>query len=254
MALKLKKRDLTKYDSEIFLDVSGSTRERDTATGCSRLDDEKTLARTLVKELEGIDDDGPTIGFYDDPPFTVGLNIFENTTLAAVEGVLSKARPNGSTDTAGILNTRIQDYFTKRLFGIPGKPAVPGTKGGWFSSGTAGTPAVPAVPANPNTKKRIIIITTDGVPNSQPELKRVIVDATHVMTKHGLTKEDLCIVFIQSGKDEKAKDFLENLDNGLTDPKLPESKRATMDIVKCLTCEQVKGKSAKEILEIALDD
>jgi len=235
MPLNLKKRDLTKYDIEVHVDKSGSMDGKDTPTGQSRLNFARSWVETLVQEAARFDDDGVTVGFFNGEP-----DVYENTTFDKVASVFRQAYPDGSTDTARLIRERTSDYLDKRL----GKPAIPGKKGGLFSKGT---PDVPAVPADPKTKPRIILVITDGVPDDQEALDQVIVGVTQRMTKGGLTKSDLVISFIQVGNDGRAKQFLDELNNGL------EEKGATMDIVGCITCDEAKGLTTERLLEKALD-
>jgi len=228
MALSLKKRQLGNYDIEAITDISGSMKERD-CNGQSRYAYAQGWVTRLVQEAEAFDDDGPTVGFFDDR-----LEVYENTTFAKVAGVFKQMGPRGTTDTAGMIKARADAYLNARL-------GTPGTKGGLFSKGTPGTPA------NPNLKKRIIIVITDGVPDDQSALERVIIDTTKRMTAGGLTKDDLVITFIQVGYNGSAKNFLETLNNGL------EKKGATMDIVGCITCDEAMSLSTEKLLEKALD-
>lgn len=229
MALKLKKRDLSKYDLEVFVDISGSMKANDTTTGCTRLDDCREKVGVLVEECEKIDTDGVTFGF-----FNGSVTTYENTTFAKVGPLFAKCRPDGGTATAKVLEERIGDYFDKRF----GKP-----KSGFFGKAT---------PADPNTKPRIIVIWTDGEPNVPDErsarqaVRDVIVNATKRLKAEGLGREALGISFIQTGRDPKAKAFLDELNNDL--------QGAAMDIVNCLTMDHIAGLTTNQILEKALDD
>lgn len=229
MALNLKKRDLTKYDIEAHTDISGSMSGTDTPTRQTRLEFAKGWVEKLVQEAAAFDDDGVTIGF-----FNGSTHVYENTTFDKVASTFRSVSPNGSTDTARLIQERTDDYLDQRL----GKP---GTKGGFFSKGT------PATPADPTTKPRIILVITDGVPDDNDALEDVIVKVTKRMSAGGLTKNDLVISFIQVGNDGKAKQFLDELNNGLG------AKGATMDIVGCITCDEAKGLSTQTLLEKALD-
>ncbi len=230
MALKLKKRILSDYDIEVYVDISRSMLAKDTSSGKSRLDDCREKVGVLVQECEQIDTDGVTFGF-----FNGKVTTYENTTFAKVGPLFAKTYPDGGTATALVLEERIGDYFDKRF----GKP----------KTGLLGR----AVPANPKTKPRIIVIFTDGEPNVPDErsarkaVVKVIVDATKRLKQEGLTKDALAICFIQTGRDSGAKVFLTELDNDL------EPAGAVMDIVKCLTVEHVDGLSTQELLEAALD-
>lgn len=231
MALSLKKRDLSKYDLEVFVDISGSMETRDTSTRQTRLDDCREKVSMLVEECEKIDTDGVTFGF-----FNGGFKVYENTTFAKVGPLFAKCQPTNGTATAKVLEERIGDYFDKRF----GKP-----KSGFFGK---------AVPADPKTKPRIIVIFTDGEPNlpdarsGRQAVRDAIVNATKRLTKEGLGRDALGICFIQTGRDRDAKNFLVELDDDL------EKAGATLDIVNCLTVDHCDGLSTKQILELALDD
>lgn len=226
MALNLKKRDLSKYDIEVHVDISGSMDGQDTGTpGETRLNNARKTVEFLVREAEKIDTDGPTVGFFND-----GTKVFENTTFDKVAGAFAQVYPHNGTDTAKAVGDRINAYFERRF----GKP------GGWLSKGT---------PANPNCKPVILVMITDGIPSDQGALERVIVEATKRLTKEGLGREALGISFIQVGNDASAKRFLETLNNGLT------AKGATMDIVNCITIDEVRSLgNTQAVLEKALDD
>jgi len=241
MALSLKKRDLSKYDIEAGLDTSGSMGERDTPSGLSRLDDSKKTISLLIKEAGEVDADGITVWCFD----TSLHDLNENTTDDKAQKVLAAARATGSgTDHALAVGERVNDYLDQLL----GKPAVKGTKGGFFSKGT---PDIPAVPANPNVKPRIFVVITDGQPSAssgQAALEKVIIDATKRLKAAGYGRDKIGFSFIQTGRDSGATRFLENLNNGL------EKKGAAFDCVNCLTVDECVGLTTKQILEKALDD
>lgn len=242
MALSLKKRDLSKYDIEAGLDTSGSMAEKDTPTGLSRLEDSKKTVSLLIKEAGEVDQDGITVWCFD----TDIHDVNENTTDAKAQQVLKAARADGSgTYHSKALKPRVDDYLDQLL----GKPGVKGTKGGLFSKGT---PDVPAIPANPNTKPRIFVVITDGNPSDtttgERALENLIIDATKRLKAAGYGRDKIGFSFIQTGRDPRATEFLERLNNGLV------AKGAAFDCVNCLTVDECVGLSTKQILEKALDD
>ena len=79
-------------------------------------------------------------------------------------------------------------------------------------------------------------------------VEATLVEATKRLTKEKLTRDALGVTFIQTGEDPKATEFLRMLDDGL------EKRGATMDIVNCLTIDEVRGLSTQHVLERALDD
>jgi hypothetical protein len=242
MALSLKKRDLSKYDTEVGLDTSGSMDAKDTPTGLSRLDDSKKTIGLLIKEAGELDDDGITVWCFD----TDIHDVNENTTDAKAQKVLAAARATGGgTYHAKALKPRVDEYLDQLL----GKAAVPGKKGGFFGGGTKD---IPAVPANPNTKPRLYVVITDGCPSNtsegERELENLIIDATKRLAAAGYGRDKIGFSFIQTGKDKQASAFLERLNNGLV------AKGAKFDCVNCLTVDECVGLTTKQILEKALDD
>lgn len=242
MALSLKKRDLGKYDIEVGIDTSGSMDAKDTPTGLSRLNDSKKTVTLLIKEAGEFDKDGITVWCFD----TDIHDVNENTTEAKAQAVLAAARADGGgTYHAKALKPRVDDYLDQLL----GKEGVKGTKGGFFSKGT---PDIPAIPANPNTKPRIFVVITDGNPSDtstgEKALEDLIIGATKRLKAAGYGRDRIGFSFIQTGKDPRASEFLERLNNGL------EKKGAAFDCVNCLTVDDCVGLDTKQILEKALDD
>jgi hypothetical protein len=242
MALSLKKRDLSKYDTEVGLDTSGSMDAKDTPTGLSRLDDSKKTIGLLIKEAGELDEDGITVWCFDVDIHDVN----ENTTDAKAQTVLKAARADGGgTYHAKALKPRVDDYLDQLL----GKPGVKGTKGGLFSKGT---PDIPEIKANPNTKPRLYVVITDGQPSDgsagEKALENLIIDATKRLAAAGYGRDKIGFSFIQTGKDKAASAFLERLNNGLV------AKGAAFDCVNCLTVDECVGLTTKQILEKALDD
>ncbi|MBX9952804.1 MAG: hypothetical protein K2Y39_26760, partial [Candidatus Obscuribacterales bacterium] len=133
MTLTLSKRDLKRYNIEAHTDVSGSMDGKDSTTGNkTRYQHAAGWVARLVQECELYDEDGVTVGFFND-----SLLVYENTTFASVAGRFRQIQPGGSTDTAGLIQARVNDYFDERL----GKPGVPGRKGGFLSRGAPDIPA-----------------------------------------------------------------------------------------------------------------
>ena len=230
MAIRLSKRNLSDYDTEAFLDISPSMGKKDTPSGLSRLDDSKKVVSVLIQEVGAIDTDGITFCTFDSKLQAV----YENTTDAKAQAVLSKACANGDgTCHASALKPRVDDYLNKLL----GKP----------KSGFLGR----AVPADPNTKPRIFLVITDGEPTSfggARALEDLIIGATKRLAAAGYGREKVGFSFIQTGRDKGATDFLNTLNNGLV------AKGAAFDCVNCLTVDECAGLSTIEILEKALDD
>ena len=195
MALSLKKRNLGSYDIEFLVDRSGSMGESEGRK--TRWQIVLDWGLVLFPELEKFDDDGATLVLFDDQ-----FEIYENTTFAAIKDIFRAAGPRNSTDTAGVIDLRANDYLDQRL----------GKKG---TSGLFGFGGKKDGPANPKVKPRILLVATDGTPNDLGKLIQVIVAITKRMSAGGLTKDDLVISFIQVGNDDGAKEALDTLNNGL---------------------------------------
>lgn len=93
-----------------------------------------------------------------------------------------------------------------------------------------------------NSKKAIILVLTDGIPDSEEAVKKVIINAANKLEKD----EDLGILFIQIGDDKGAAKFLTDLDDNLKDAKY--------DIVDAKTREEAEGYTVEQLLWMALND
>lgn len=116
-----------------------------------------------------------------------------------------------------------------------------------FASGPMGTtPTTEALQvclslAGKSNKKDFILILTDGEPNDQTSLKKLIVDTANKQQ----SDEDLTILFIQVGDNAGATKFLQTLDDGLN---------AKFDIVDVKTVAEVDAiGSVPALLEAALN-
>lgn len=85
---------------------------------------------------------------------------------------------------------------------------------------------------------------TDGVPDDEAELKKVIIQASNRIEKD----EEIAICFVQVGKDEDATKFLKELDDGLT------KQGAKFDIVDTLPIDEIENLTVEELLVKAFTD
>lgn len=99
------------------------------------------------------------------------------------------------------------------------------------------------VEANKSKKKDFIIVFTDGVPDNQAALVKVIKDQSN-----GQAADDECtILFVQVGDDAKAAKALAQLDDDI--------KGVKFDIVDCKTLDQLEAAPSLEaFLLAAIDD
>jgi uncharacterized protein YegL len=195
------------YDIAILLDRSGSMVIEDCPNGKSRWEYARENVEAVTARANKLDSDGITIVV-----FGSQVKIYENTTPAKVQDIYDQIEPIGNTAT----DTALQAVLTPE----------------WFQGRRTGT-----------RKPMIVIIFTDGKPNDQDALERVIIDAANNIEKD----EDLGISFVQVGYDRSASDFLTYLDNQLTS-------KASFDIVDTKTMEELEEIGVIGLLNAALDD
>lgn len=87
-------------------------------------------------------------------------------------------------------------------------------------------------------KEETILVITDGQPDDEDAVARVIIAATQRMSRD----EELSISFIQIGEDEGARRYLKRLDTEL------EQAGARFDIVDTKCSEQMKDMSFPELV------
>lgn len=95
-----------------------------------------------------------------------------------------------------------------------------------------------------NSKKAIVLVLTDGIPDSEDAVKKAIIDASNKLEKD----EDLGFMIVQIGDDAGAAKFLTTLDDHL------QSAGAKYDIVDCKTREEAEQYSVEQLLWLALND
>lgn len=221
-------KDLSLYDYAIVVDRSGSMGTKDCPGGISRWAQAKDWAKSIAQKAGQYDSDGIDVVFFDD-----SLVTYEGVTASKVDELFRKLGPSGSTDTAKAINYVLQGYFNRRN-GVSSKK---GLFGGMFSKPEKKDPF-----AKNNAKPLIIICITDGTPNSQSELRSVIIDATKKID----SDQEIGITFIQVGNDNGARKFLKELDDNLTGAKY--------DIVDCKDYEEMSNTSIEEVFLAAVND
>lgn len=131
--------------------------------------------------------------------------VYDGVKADKVHEIFTGARPGGSTNLAAAL----EEAFKKKF--------------------TAG-------------KKAIIMVITDGVPDSETNVKNAIINATNRLERD----EEIGIQFVQIGDDKHAAQFLNDLDDNL--------KGAKFDIVNALTREEAEGYTIEQLLWLAIND
>ena len=196
---------LKKYDFIVLVDKSGSMSTADCPGGKSRWDYAQENVLAIARECQKYDDNGITVGV-----FANKLKLYENVTDGAgmLEKIFSENQPGGGTDTAAALDQVIQEYLSSKQ------------------------------------KPIIVVIITDGIPDDEAGLVKVIVNAT----KKIATREEIGLEFIQIGKDAHAHAFLDRLDNNMT------KEGAKLDIVNTVTADDLGDRLISDVLIASLTE
>jgi uncharacterized protein with von Willebrand factor type A (vWA) domain len=200
-------QQLSNRNYTLIIDRSGSMMTADQAGGRSRwvTAQESTLA--LAAKCEQFDPDGITVYL-----FSGKHKRFDNVTSAKVSQIFTENEPVGGTNLAGVLQHAFDGFFANRA-SAQGRPET-------------------------------ILVITDGEPDDQRAVMKVIVEATRKMTEDG----ELALSIIQVGKDESAKRFLKILDD-----ELPKA-GAKFDICDTITMDDLEDMTISEVLLNAISD
>lgn len=196
---------LLNRDYTIIGDRSGSM-STPCKNGKSRWEALRESVVALTLETGKFDPDGVT--FY---LFSNHFKRISNVTFEKVEEIFRTYQPSGSTDLAGVLNDAVfgpEGYFTRKRQGK----------------------------AQPNGE--LIIVATDGEPDDQEAVAKVIIQASKQMTN----PNELNFTFVQVGNDPKATAYLKSLDDDL------EKRGAKYDIVDTLTVDGMGDRNLNEVL------
>lgn len=200
--------ELSKRDYAVAIDISGSMSKTHKG-GKTRFKYAQEQCEAVARKCAEFDSDG--IDVY---VFNNAVKAYNNVTPERVEQVFNENEPNGGTDTALALKSILDPFFARKATGT------------W--------------------KPLTIIVFTDGEPNSQPDVVKVIVDAAGRIDQD----EDLAISFCQVGDDATARRFLQMLDDDLV-----SKYQAKFDIVDTKNEEEMdKLGSITELLWAAVND
>ncbi len=199
--------DMKNLDIEFLLDKSGSMATNDCQGGKTRWQYGQETLLALATTAAKHDPDGITVVV-----FAGGAKTYEQTTPAKVTQIFQENEPAGSTNTAEALQARLDAYFARK--------------------------------ANGTAKSTCILVMTDGEPNDEAAVERVIIEATKQMERD----EEIAISFIQVGRDPGATKFLTRLDDGLV------AKGAKFDIVDTLKIDEVENFTVEQLIEKAFAD
>lgn len=189
--------DLAKYDFIICIDRSGSMGTKE-ANGKSRwqIAEESTVA--LARKAAEHDTDGATVCIFGGST----IKSYENITGAEdkVAQIFKENEPAGGTPTDKVLAEHLNKYMTAKKAGNNPKPIL-------------------------------IACITDGQPDDENAVAKIIVETTKSMA----TDDEIGITFLQVGNDSGATAFLQKLDDDLT------SQGAAFDIVDTKKLEEVEN-------------
>jgi uncharacterized protein with von Willebrand factor type A (vWA) domain len=198
---------LANRDYTLIIDKSGSMSTPDQRGGRSRWKAAQESAMALAAKCETFDPDGITLYL-----FSGRCKRFDNVSSAKVPQIFQENEPSGSTDLAGVLQHATDSYFQRKSVG--------------------------------KARPEMILVVTDGEPDDQRAVMKVIVEASRKM----LRDEELAISLIQIGKDDGAKRFLQALDNDLS------KAGAKFDICDTVTEDDMEEMSLSEVLLQAIND
>lgn len=139
--------------------------------------------------------------------FNSNVTVYDNVNAEKVKEIFSKNRPGGSTNLGAALDKAFEKHFS-------------------------------------NSKPTIVLVMTDGTPDSEPHVVRSIIGAANKLDKDA----QLAIQFVQIGDNADAAKFLTRLDDNL------QKEGAKFDIVNALTREDAEGLTAEQLLYQAIND
>lgn len=177
---------LSKYDVVIVLDKSGSMDERDCPGGMSRWDWCRDQMMSLTAQISSVFKTGITVALY-----SSDYDIFRNVDLGYVTRIFGENAPSGGTYTGKVMEAVFDDYFARRA-------------------------------SNPNTRKLLVQVVTDGDPSDKGALIAAISRASQMINSPG----EITVNFLQIGHEEAGARTLAKLDSNMA------SEGAKFDIVR----------------------
>lgn len=199
--------ELAKRDYVIAIDKSGSMSTADCPGGKTRWAYVQEQAENVARKCGEFDTDGIDIVVFAGTP-----KEYHGVTADKVHQVFGENSPGGSTDTAAAVKLVTDAYFARKAAG--------------------------------SAKPITLLVFTDGVPNDEKALAKVITDAANKID----ADEEIGISFLQVGKDEHARAYLKSLDDDL------QSHGAKFDIVDTKDDSEMENITVEELLIEAITD
>jgi uncharacterized protein with von Willebrand factor type A (vWA) domain len=190
-------------DYTLIIDKSGSMSTGDRPGGKTRWEATQECTLALAKTCEQFDPDGITVYL-----FSSRFRRYENVTSDKVAQIYERNEPMGRSNLASVLKDALDNYFQRKEAGK----------------------------TKPNGETFLII--TDGEPDDRKTVVRLIIEASRLID----SDEEMAIALIQVGKDKKATEFLQALDEQLQDA------GAKFDIVDTLSLDKMEGMTLAEVL------
>jgi uncharacterized protein with von Willebrand factor type A (vWA) domain len=196
-------------DYTLIIDKSGSMSTPDRAGGKTRWEAAQESTLALAKTCEQFDPDGITVYL-----FSSRFRRYENITSDKVAKIYEENEPMGRSNLASVLKDALDNYFQRKQEGK----------------------------TKPNGETFLII--TDGEPDDRKSVMRLIIEASRQIDRD----EEMGIALIQVGRDKKATEFLQALDEQL------QGAGAKFDIVDTVTMDKMEGMTLTEVLLNTITD
>lgn len=200
---------VTNRDYTLIIDKSGSLTTDDDGIGKTRWEIAQESTIALAKKCDEIDPDGITIYLY-----SGRFRRYDNVTVDKIKEIYAVNEPMGKSNLKSVLQDALDNYFQRKAEGT----------------------------AKENGETMLVI--TDGIPDEPKEIIKLIIDASQKIDRD----EELGISFIQVGKDKKATEYFQALDD------LLEGAGAKFDIVDTISMEKMQTMSLTDVLLNALID
>jgi uncharacterized protein with von Willebrand factor type A (vWA) domain len=198
-------------DYTLIIDKSGSMATNDEKGGRSRWVAVQESTFAFASKCEQFNPDGITVYV-----FSTDWERHDKVKQSKVTEIFQENDPFGSTDLASVLRHATDSYFERKATGQ----------------------------SKPNGE--IILVVTDGEPDDREAVKKVIIEASGKIDQD----EELGISLIQVGTDEKATEFLKQLDDEL------QVAGAKFDICDTVTIQDIEKNKMKlyDVLLKAITD
>ncbi|OAR05262.1 hypothetical protein LLEC1_06542 [Akanthomyces lecanii] len=219
---------LCDFDTVFLIDDSASMHiDASPTTTNSRWDEVADVLRAVAPICAARDDDGLDVYFLNHrsmssrvAPFGKASGGYYNVRdAAAVTRIFSGTRPNGCTPTGKRLETILGAYMER----------------------------LEAAASPKSVKPMNVIVITDGDPTDDPA--GVLIEVASRLNQMRAPASQLGVQFFQVGRDAKAKEALQELDDGL-------AKHSGRDIVDAVTWDDTsrggRGLTAEGILKVVL--